>query len=653
TIGGTTYEVADKSARESISQLSEDIANIPSGKDGDDGKDGVGIESVVQTTTSTEDGGTNVVTVTNTNGTSFTFSVKNGSKGSTGEKGEKGDNGDKGETGATGAAGADGKSAYAYAVEGGYTGTEEEFAAKLADAANVGVDSIPEYIQTAAAAVAKTVNRRQTEKSVCFAFMTDAHLGYYTDLENAAGKHAGQALKAINNRCLLDFVVHGGDYTTGAWNTTVDATFEDMEDYLELIGSVTDVPQVWCIGNHDDAPYQATADRLSQAQSFAAVGRKNRVSNAACNPGCNYGYLDLDSQKVRIIYLDTHDKRDWGTVAVGAGETAPDFLYADNIGGAQLQFLVNEALDFSAKADPSAWGVIAVSHAVLNGSGTCTDAVSGESHDTNTANAALILSAYQNGGSGSVTNNGVTAEYDFSALESRAAVICCVHGNDHKYADEIVGNGILSICCPNICNGRERESADGNTYTKTEGTAEGTSFCIITVDRVNQKIYADHYGAGIDREYAYTISAPVGYTNQIPISTDTDGSIYNGVGYKSGYRLGSSGTESSMDGMYVTGFIPCKTGDIIRLQNLTFQYGASNASNQRISIYDSAKNHIAQANATSIKANCDAINDENGVYTQFTIKSFSGFDTTTAAYFRLNGTYIGDDSVITVNEEIV
>ncbi len=54
-------------------------------------------------------------------------------KPSRGEKGEKGDKGDTGETGATGAAGADGKSAYAYAQDGGYTGTEAEFAAKLAE----------------------------------------------------------------------------------------------------------------------------------------------------------------------------------------------------------------------------------------------------------------------------------------------------------------------------------------------------------------------------------------------------------------------------------------------------------------------------------------------------------------------------------------
>ena len=94
-------------------------ADGSNGQNGQDGSDGVGIQSVEQTTTSTEDGGTNVVTVTKTDGTSSTFSVKNGSKGS------------KGDTGADGAAGADGKSAYEYAVEGGYGGTEEEFASEL------------------------------------------------------------------------------------------------------------------------------------------------------------------------------------------------------------------------------------------------------------------------------------------------------------------------------------------------------------------------------------------------------------------------------------------------------------------------------------------------------------------------------------------
>ena len=67
-----------------LSALSEEIAAIPSGKDG------VGIQSVVQTTTSAEDGGTNVITVTKTDGTTSTFSIKNGSKGSAGQAGADG-----------------------------------------------------------------------------------------------------------------------------------------------------------------------------------------------------------------------------------------------------------------------------------------------------------------------------------------------------------------------------------------------------------------------------------------------------------------------------------------------------------------------------------------------------------------------------------
>lgn len=83
-------------------------------------------------------------------GATDTGKPSRGEKGDTGEKGEKGDTGatgptgpkgdtgpqgpkgDTGAIGATGATGADGKSAYSYAQDGGYIGTEEEFAAKLA-----------------------------------------------------------------------------------------------------------------------------------------------------------------------------------------------------------------------------------------------------------------------------------------------------------------------------------------------------------------------------------------------------------------------------------------------------------------------------------------------------------------------------------------
>ena len=94
--------------------------DVMDGEDGSPGKDGTSV-TVKSVSESTADGGSNVVTFSD----GKTVTIKNGSKGSKGDKGDKGDSikGDKGDTG---------KTAYQYAKEGGYTGTEAEFAQRMA-----------------------------------------------------------------------------------------------------------------------------------------------------------------------------------------------------------------------------------------------------------------------------------------------------------------------------------------------------------------------------------------------------------------------------------------------------------------------------------------------------------------------------------------
>lgn len=503
--------------------------------------------------------------------------------------------------------------------------------------------TVPDYVRTEAEKVARIINQHQSGDSIVFPFLADAHCGYYTDKNNDATRLAGQLLALIGERVSFDFVANGGDMANGAWDTTREKTYQQIEDYTELTADgQRGVLSLWMPGNHEDAPYMATAERASQTDMFALVGRKSRVSGADCPAGCNYGFLDLENRKLRVIYLDTDDKRSWGTAQVGNGESAPAYLNAHNVGGKQLKWLAETALDFTGKTSPEEWSIVVLSHVALNVSGTITDAVSGTVYANSTANAATILEAYKKEKSGSITHNDITVSYDFSKAENRAVIVCYIHGHNHAYREEQIGT-IQSIGCPNVMNGRERESTDGKTYTKTAGTADGTSFCIITLDRENAMIYADHVGAGYDREWQYTIET-VSYTNQLPIATDASGNVYNGVGYKADTYL-SGGSEGSRSGIYATGYIPCEIGDILYCKNVGMQ---TNQDAHRLVFFDSDKNYLNIVK-TTVTAYSGFVYGTDGNISSIRLTPSSNTGT---AYIRLCCSYLGEDSVITVNEPI-
>lgn len=158
-----------------------------------------------------------------------------------------------------------------------------------------------------------------------------------------------------------------------------------------------------------------------------------------------------------------------------------------------------------------------------------------------------------------------------------------------------------------------------------------------------------------------TEAAVAAYTNQIPISTDTDGNIFNSVGYKQDYRINSSGTvaDKASGGIttdcFATGFIPVKGGDVIRFSGAYVEGSSGGANNW---YYDSSKtkgtpgftpysfvNNLA-ATKNLFKA-CDYNEDEQRLYS-FTLK-----DNAEAGYMRFTLIGNGADAIITVNEEIV
>ena len=133
---------------------------------------------------------------------------------------------------------------------------------------------VPDYVIASAETVADRVLSHRG--SIVFPFITDAHCGYYTDPENTVVALLGQLLNQIGTQVPYTFVANGGDFSTGAWNTTRELTFSHVETYEELVKLSDDtIPFVWAIGNHDDAPYQETQYRLTQQDTYLLIGERN------------------------------------------------------------------------------------------------------------------------------------------------------------------------------------------------------------------------------------------------------------------------------------------------------------------------------------------------------------------------------------------
>lgn len=83
-----------------------------------------------------------------------------------------------------------------------------------------------------------------------------------------------------------------------------------------------------------------------------------------------------------------------------------------------------------------------------------------------------------------------------------------------------------------------------------------------------------------------------GYTNQVPLSINADGSIYNGgLGYKNGYRVRSGGAEAAAEAT-CTGFIPVQGGDVIRISGrIRFSI---NSTNNAINVSDASFTNLGQ-----------------------------------------------------------
>lgn len=153
------------------------------------------------------------------------------------------------------------------------------------------------------------------------------------------------------------------------------------------------------------------------------------------------------------------------------------------------------------------------------------------------------------------------------------------------------------------------------------------------------------------------------YLNRVRQSVSgDDGSIYNGMGYKDGYRIRSGGAEGVQDGATCTGFIFVNPGDVIRISGCSF---ADPSSANAVNVADVDFVNVGQL--TTQPANYGIFAADGGTYADYgaasVVQEKDGVwawtvppEESGVRYIRVTGYRYGNapgaDMIVTINEEI-
>ena len=165
---------------------------------------------------------------------------------------------------------------------------------------------------------------------------------------------------------------------------------------------------------------------------------------------------------------------------------------------------------------------------------------------------------------------------------------------------------------------------------------------------------------------AILAAEPLLYTNLILDSIDSTGEIFNGKGWADNARIGSGILDNYIGNgsYYITGHIEIDPtiDNTIRMKNVTFD-SATTDTYIGVAFYDAGFNRvsaIADNSATNWIIPSTIANTVNGYgmvldgtnIVEFTLKNGVHIDNTAIKYMAICTEYIGNDSVITINQAL-
>ena len=446
-----------------------------------------------------------------------------------------------------------GKSAYEYAKDGGYTGTEAEFAAMQAG------DVLPDYWESYLPEKIAEIKALQDEGGKdCFSFplLADIHI------RQNLGKHSGVLARRILDECYMRFALCVGDVVnrgTGS-ETNMDEDFDSAEKLLKPIRDKLLQTQ----GNHDgswgfkdyngDGTMDYYAYNFTPQKLHSLIYRKVGLVGDCHFDTSGTGYwIDDVSNKVRYIILNTHNNP--------YEEDADGFAVYNNMTEYKLRQSQFDLVVEACSTIPSdEWSVLSASHIPLNYNSL-----------ENLALMAKVLNAYK---TKTTFSGSYAGEYDYDAISvsvdfTSAKGEYVAHFAGHTHLDSVaVYNGISMFTTR--CDGNNEPSDSG--LTKVEGTVTEQSFDVFTVNRKEKKIYVTKIGAGNNRYWDYANGVAFDPDVIEPEEPDEPTNIIDTVGYKDDTRISSSDgvTEKALAGYVTTGMITLPANSTLKTSGANY-----------------------------------------------------------------------------------
>ena len=568
---------------------------------------------------------------------------------------------------------------------------------------------VPDDIVTEAERVASAVNARKTSNCLTFLAMTDMHEMGDSDHSSTsiieqyrrANLNAGQAARIVAEKVKPNFFANLGDLTWSSASTTLHDWGQSIVNARGYTAGIEPLTECFFTpGNHD-----------------VGYNTGNRDENLVTGMIGSYRYLDFTAKKIRVICLNTADVTDGtdGTERI-SGEQLQWFAQALDLSGKSdsakwgIIILSHHPLDWG-NIKPAAnllaayvnGGNFSASHDGLtvsyNFAGKNAAAVIanfhghvhclkvGEISGTSVKRIAIPNACYGRNneyGQAGNTEFGETTTYEKSDNGTGKNTAFCAVTIDLTekiiYADcfgagydRIVSYGTAAVETFTVTNVLANANTSNGAATVLAGSAysavitanEGYKLDAVTITMGGTDITTTAYSGGVvtitevtgNIVITVTTVSNVTYdvTNLVPTSQEKGSTaVYNGTGYKDGYRVSESNDafESTGTGFVVTGWIPYTWSP----ENVLYIRGASvtSADYNRVYGFNEAKSAIvdgAYANGIRLSQFFSIERPEGDSVDYYKLTPLGSFGA--AKFIRISLAGTGENLIITVNEPIV